>query len=96
MIWRRFQSGFMRGLIEAQKREQAQAVADIVVIHGLMPLLMKHRNGAPWTREERLQLHAQLRAVAHLSPYLLVFLLPGSFLLLPFLAWWLDRRHHRR
>jgi uncharacterized Tic20 family protein len=38
----------------------------------------------------------QLRAAAHLSPYLAVLILPGSFLLLPLLAWWLDRRRHRR
>lgn len=57
-----------------------------------MPLLMKRRNGGSWTREERSYLLERLRGLSYLSPYLLVLLLPGSFVLMPALAWWLDRR----
>jgi len=71
-------------------------VAEMVRIHGLMPLLMRHRNGGRWTREERAELHEQMRALAHLSPYLFVLVLPGSFVALPLLAWWLDRRRRHR
>ncbi len=31
-----------------------------------------------------------------LSPYLIALLLPGSVLLLPIYAWWLDRRRLKR
>lgn len=83
-------------MLEAQSRERRQLLAELSQIKGLMPLLMKRRNGENWTRAERQALQGQLHAVAHLSPYLLVLALPGSFALLPVLAWWLDRRRIRR
>ncbi|MDP2787955.1 MAG: hypothetical protein Q8O79_07755 [Pseudomonadota bacterium] len=61
-----------------------------------MALLMKRRNGGRWTREERSYLLQRLRGLSYLSPYLLVLLLPGSFVLMPLLAWWLDRRRGAR
>ncbi|HLA35753.1 MAG TPA: hypothetical protein VJ001_12890 [Rhodocyclaceae bacterium] len=57
---------------------------------------MKPRNGQRWSPTERAALHGQLRALAHISPYLIVLLLPGSFAALPVLAWWLDRRRQNR
>ena len=65
-------------------------------MRGLMPLLMKSRNGGQWTPAERAQLLHHLRRLTHLSPYLLFLLLPGSALMLPLYAWWLDRRRLRR
>ena len=61
-----------------------------------MPLLMKHRNGGSWTAEERAELLMQLRILSRVSPTLLLLLLPGSALLLPVYAWWLDRRREVR
>src|SRR5688572_1338745 len=52
----------------------------------LLPLLMRARNGAGWTRDERIQLWHHLRQVASLSPYLIVLLTPGSIVLLPVVA----------
>jgi len=86
----------VRQIVDAERRERQAVVAEIVRIHGLMPLLMKHRNGGRWTSQERTELHEQMRALAHLSPYLFVLVLPGSFVALPLLAWWLDRRRRRR
>ena len=86
----------VKALLAAQQRERDQLLAQLVRIKGFMPLLMKPRNGMKWTPEERTELALQLRAAAHLSPYLAVLVLPGSFLLLPLLAWWLDRRRHKR
>lgn len=82
--------------LEAQQREQQLLLAELVKVKGLMPLLMKHRNGGAWSRDERHELHEQLRAMAHLSPYLFILILPGSFVLLPMFAWWLDRRRQGR
>ena len=86
----------VRQVIAAERRERRAVRAAIARIHGLLPLLMKHRNGSPWSGQERRELHEELRALADVSPYLFVFLLPGSFLVLPLLAWWLDRRRQRR
>lgn len=89
-------AGLWQRMLEAQQRERAQLVAELSQIRGFMPLLMKRRNGERWSRAERQALMAQLRAMMHLSPYLVVLALPGSFALLPLLAWWLDRRRLRR
>lgn len=86
----------VRRMLEAQQRERRQITAELVKIKGLMPLLMKRRNGARWSSGERRELLQQLRALAHLSPYLVMLVLPGSFLALPALAWWLDRRRQYR
>ncbi len=85
-----------QSLLAAQKRERDRILAELVKIKGFMPLLMKPRNGMRWTSQERAELAMQFRALAHLSPYLAVAILPASFLFLPLLAWWLDRRRHRR
>ena len=90
------QPSLVHKMIDAQKRERSVVLSEFVKIKGLMPLLIKHRNGDTWSRAERVQLQEQLRALARLSPYLFVLLLPGSFAFLPVLAWWLDRRRHRR
>ena len=73
-----------------------QAVAEAVQMRGLMPLLMKNRNGGRWTGDEKAELLRQMRILWRLSPYLLFLLLPGSALLLPLYASWLDRRRKAR
>jgi len=83
-------------MLAAQRRERLQITAELVKIRGLMPLLMRRRNGDDWSVDERHQLIEQLHALAHLSPYMFVLVLPGSFLALPVLAWWLDRRRQDR
>lgn len=83
-------------MLEAQKRERERIVIEFARIRGLMPLLMKRRNGMRWNHDERQELQLQLQAMAYLSPYLVVLALPGSFLFLPALAWWLDRRRLNR
>lgn len=93
---RRLSPEIVRRMLEAQNRERLHITAELAKVRGLMPLLMKRRNGGRWTVDERHQLIEQLHALAHLSPYLVVLVLPGSFLALPVLAWWLDRRRYRR
>ena len=66
---------------------------EIVHAKELFPLLMKQRNGEKWTAEERKLLRHSL---ASLSPYLVFLLMPGGFLLLPVVAWWMDHRRKKR
>ncbi|MCL5023800.1 MAG: hypothetical protein M1497_10620 [Nitrospirae bacterium] len=66
-------------------------------LNGFMHLLMKQRNtGARWTRNERDELKSGLRHLSCYVPVLIIFLLPGGALLLPFLADILDRRKRQR
>jgi len=65
---------------------------DIQGVPGLMALLMKPRNGSRWTRAERSELAGQLRGLSRLGLVLALTLVPGTVIVLPLLAWWLDRR----
>lgn len=84
-----------RAARELTAREKRHLLNEILQVRGLMPLLMKQRNKGTWTADERAELRGHLRRLSNLSPYLVVLALPGSFLLLPALAWWLDRRRNR-
>jgi len=88
--------GVVSRLAASQKRQAREFVADVVRMRGLMPLLMKRRNGGLWTADEKSELLAQMRILSRVSPYLLFLLLPGSVLLLPIYARWLDRRRKHR
>ena len=88
--------GAISRLKASQKRQASELVADMLRMRSLMPLLMKNRNGSLWTAEEKSELLAQMRIISRVSPYLLFLLLPGSVLLLPVYAWWLDRRSKPR
>lgn len=83
-------------IITVQNRERKQLLEEVTQMREFMPLLMKHRNGYHWTKEERKEIRRQLKRIGGLSPYLVPVLLPGGFLLLPLLAWWLDRRRQKR
>lgn len=83
-------------LLSSQRREMRRVLAELMSARGMMPLLMKARNGGQWTPEEKAELLGHLRRMAHISPYLIALMLPGSVLMLPVYAWWLDRRRLRR
>ena len=85
-----------RSIRDLTEREKKYLVNEILQVKGLMPLLMKPRNGQRWTREDRAELKAHLQRLTDISPYLIVLALPGSFLMLPILAWWLDRRRNQQ
>ena len=80
---------------ELQEREKKHILSEVLQVKGLMPLLMKPRNKQKWTVEDRGELRQHMQRISRLSPYLVVIVLPGSFMLLPALAWWLDRRRNR-
>ena len=85
----------IRSLRELTARERRFLTEEIVQVRGLMPLLMKPRNGERWTQEDKRELTAYLRRLSSISRYLVVLVMPGGVLLLPALAWWLDRRRTR-
>ena len=87
---------FLKSMRELTAREQRFLTDEISKVRGLMPLLMKPRNNQRWTLEEKRELVSHLRRLSTISPYLVVLAMPGGMLLLPPLAWWLDRRRGRK
>lgn len=90
------QRNVFRRFVSTQKREARHVVTELLAVRGLMPLLMKSRNGNNWSAEEKAELIIQLRRLSRLSPYLFFLVVPGSALMLPAYAWWLDRRRDVR
>ena len=82
--------------LASNTREKTRLRDELGKIKGAIPLLMKPRNGGKWTAQERAQLKNMLRSASSVSPYLFVWALPGSVLILPFLAWRLDVRRKDR
>ena len=82
----------VRTVMEMMDRERKYVLGEVVQITGLMPLLMKPRNRQKWTPEDKRQIVTHLGRLSMVSPYLAVMVMPGSFVVLPALAWWLDRR----
>ena len=78
------------------ERERKYVLDQLSQVKGLMPLLMKRRNHGRWTPDDRAELRSQLARLGGLSWYLAMLLLPGGFVALPAVAWWLDRRRESR
>lgn len=77
------------------QREKQNLLVEIQQTRGLMPILMKPRNGQNWTAADRAELRNHFNRLSRLSPYLVLVVMPGGFFVLPVFAWWLDRRRLR-
>ncbi len=88
--------GWFHSFLASNSREKNRLRYELGKIKGAIPLLMKPRNGVKWTAQERRDLQLMLRAASAVYPYLIIWALPGSVLLLPFLAWHLDARRKNR
>ena len=73
-------------------REKRRLRDQLLMMKGAWPLLMKQRNGGKWTGEDKVNLKGMLRSASSVSPYLFIWALPGSLLMVPLLAWYLDKR----
>ena len=77
-------------------REKRRFRDELVHMKGAWPLLMKQRNGGTWTADDKVKLKTMVRSASSVSPYLFIWAIPGSMILLPFLAWFLDKKRKRR
>ena len=82
--------------VASNHREKRRFRDEVVHVKGAWPLLMKQRNGGTWTPDDRQRLKAMVRSASTVSPYLFIWAIPGSMVLLPFLAWFLDRQRKKR
>ena len=82
--------------LAGNSRERLRLHDELALMKGAWPLLMKQRSGGKWTAEEKAQLKAMIRSASSVSPYLFIWALPGSVVLLPFMAWYLDRQRKSR
>jgi hypothetical protein len=83
-------------LLAGNSRERRRLRDELATMKGAWPLLMKQRNGGTWTAEDKARLKAMVRSASAVSPYLFIWAVPGSVLLLPLLAWFLDRQRKQR
>ncbi|MBI1174351.1 MAG: hypothetical protein GC139_03680 [Sideroxydans sp.] len=81
------------GIRALQENQRQYIYRELSQARECFPILMKPRNGEKWSPEERAML---LRTLSELSPYLIPLVMPGGFLMLPAMAWWLDRRRKQR
>lgn len=87
---------WVHSFLASNSREKNRLRQELGKIKGAIPLLMKPRNGVKWTAQDRRELQQMLRAASSVYPYLIIWALPGSLVLLPFLAWHLDARRKDR
>lgn len=87
-----FRAKVLRGMTPLREL----CLQSVLSVRGLMQLLMQERNGAPWSAQDKTCIRNHLRQLGRVVPLLLVFALPGGGLLLPILAWLLDRRKQPR
>ena len=81
-------SAFLAG----NHREKTRLKRELATLRGSVVWLVRQRRQGNWTTHEREHLRSVMRSASSVSPYLLIWVVPGSLLLLPFLAWFIDHR----
>ena len=76
-------------------REQNRLRREIATMKGSVVWLLRQRRQGQWSLDERTRLREVMRSASAVSPYLIIWAIPGSLLLLPFLAWFIDHRRQR-
>ncbi len=78
--------------LAGNSREKNRFKRDMATIRGSVVWLARQRRQGHWTAHEREHLRQVMRTASSVSPYLLIWVVPGSLVLLPFVAWFIDRR----
>ena len=82
--------------VASNTREKRRFRDELAQMKGAWPLLMKQRDGGKWTSGEKSHLKTMVSFASSVSPYLFIWAVPGSMLMLPFLAWFLDKRRKNK
>lgn len=82
--------------LAGNSREKSRLKREMATLKGSVVWLVQQRRQGCWDAQERAHLREVMRTASSVSPYLVIWVVPGSMLLLPFLAWFLDRQRKRR
>jgi hypothetical protein len=82
--------------LAGNSREKSRLQREMATLRGSVVWLVKQRRQGNWTVDGRAHLREVMRSASSVSPYLFIWVIPGSLLLLPFLAWYLDWQRQRR
>ena len=77
-------------------REKNRLRGEMAVMRGSVVWLVRQRRLGRWSPEDRAHLRQVMRSASSVSPYLIIWVVPGSMLLLPFMAWFIDMRRKGR
>jgi hypothetical protein len=77
---------------ETMAREKRRTLSGLVQVRNLMPSLTMLRNYQKWTSDDKRELRFHLKRLSRVSAYIALVVLPGGFVLMPVMAWWLNRR----
>ena len=82
--------------LAGNSREKSRLRREMATMKGSVVWLVQQRRQGTWSAQERAHLRDVMRSASSVSPYLFIWVIPGSMLLLPFLAWFLDQQRKRR
>ncbi|CAN7484542.1 hypothetical protein [Acidovorax sp. LjRoot117] len=82
--------------LAGNSREKSRLKREMATMRGSVVWLVQQRRQGNWTADERTHLRDVMRSASSVSPYLFIWVIPGSMLILPFMAWFLDRQRKRR
>lgn len=88
--------GWFCSFLAGNSREKSRLRREIATMKGSVVWLVQQRRQGTWSAEERGHLRDVMRSASSVSPYLFIWVIPGSMLLLPFMAWFLDKQRKRR
>ncbi len=83
---------WLGAFLAGNSREKNRFKRELATIRGSVVWLVRQRRQGQWTAHERAHLREMMRTASSVSPYLVIWVVPGSLLLLPFLAWFIDHR----
>jgi hypothetical protein len=83
-------------VLAGNSREKSRLKREMATLKGSVVWLVQQRRQGQWDAAERAHLRDVMRSASSVSPYLFIWVIPGSMLILPFMAWFLDLQRKRR
>ncbi|OJX35832.1 MAG: hypothetical protein BGO74_10525 [Burkholderiales bacterium 68-12] len=82
--------------LAGNSREKDRLHKEVAIMRGSIVWLVRQKRLGHWSAEDRTHWRQVMRSASSVSPYLIIWVVPGSMLLLPFLAWFIDSKRRKR